>query len=456
MENSQPMNKLVVMESHSWPERSHNTRCSYNLIYEKADADNLVINGDTGCTSFSTCITGIELKMNSRPDPWSRDLKPGRSTFSMEQQACKDRAQICQKIMEIESRQHRRFTFIVFILNNTARFLAFDRVATIASTSFDYMNNPKPLQAFFYRLAISDRYARGYDPTVSIPRPDDIHKLRTAISNLPESDYSDVVKGIISDSLDPQYRLTDLVWPLSEVTIFDQSDVAHFETNTKAQTYRFLVGKPVTPAPSLFGRATKGFVAFDPSHTRFVFLKDSWRSESSRPEWETYRMLAAANVKHIPTLVCGGDVRVGPELVTAEQRTRTQDLIRGRTSKGKIHTRLVILEIGQPLGTFLRTWDLVAAIVCALGGSSMLCIPLSSTHIDLIAHSMAWALVKVLHRDISDNNILLLYTVNKDDPLNVGFRAILIDWDLSKHEDDLTAVVPKDINRSVSGILYSS
>ncbi|OJT02866.1 hypothetical protein TRAPUB_6591 [Trametes pubescens] len=38
----------------------------------------------------------------------------------------------------------------------------------------------------------------------------------------------------------------------------------------------FLVAKPLFEAPSMFGRATRGYVAIDVRTGRFVFLKDSW------------------------------------------------------------------------------------------------------------------------------------------------------------------------------------
>lgn len=380
---NQLYDKLVIMDTSSWPEKSDDKRRPDNSIYKKSDADNLAVNNHIGRASFSTCVAGLEIKVNKRRDPWSRKLESGKFVFPAHRQAREDRAQVCKYVMEIEGRQHRRFTFMIFVLNNTARFFIFDRAAGVTSASFDYVKDPKPLQKFLYRLAISDDHARGYDPTITTPQPTDIDKLRVALANLPDSRYHQTVRDIISDSLDLQRRLGDLVWPLYEVKVFDESNHdGYLETNGRPKAYRFLIGRPVTPSPSLFGRATKGFVAFDPIRDRFVFLKDSWRSDASRPEWEIYCGLIAAGVHHIPTLICGGDVRVSAELVTAAQRTRTQDLFPGWLSNAKFHTRTVVEEIGQPLATFERTLDLVTAIAYALTGSFTLCVIRPIIHIN--------------------------------------------------------------------------
>ncbi|KAK7687780.1 hypothetical protein QCA50_008999 [Cerrena zonata] len=419
---------LKIMDTSVLPELSTDKCCPDNSIYRKSDVDALSVEDDLGLAvarnSFSKCISGIKLKVNSRTDPWGTTLVSDDISFCNDVKARDDRAHNCQYFMEVEGRQHRRFATMVFILNRTARFLLFDRIAGVTSVSFDYVDDPAPMQKFFYRLALSDDYGRGYDPTVTTPRPEDIDKLRRALAELPKSNYIEKTRKMIRNRLDPDKRLRDPVWPLYEVAVCDQSVDDPFDPPV---TYRYIIGKPETSTPSLFGRATKGFMAFDPLHDRFVFLKDSWRPDSSRPEWETYRRLKKADVPNIPTLVCGSDVRSSPG--TVAQTTLTHHLFKSKGFQAKVHTRLVILEIGLPLSEFDSTLDLIVVVYHAFR-----------------AHRWAWQRASILHRDISDNNVLVVYRLDEKGLPVVG--GLLIDWDLSKDKEQLDAEQALDVNRS--------
>ena len=59
-----------------------------------------------------------------------------------------------------------------------------------------------------------------------------------------------------------------------------------------------------------------------------------------------------------------------------------------------------------------------------------------------IAHQRAWEKRKILHRDISINNILLLGSM--DDTV-----GLLCDWDLAKTQQQLTDSTPTQGVRSV-------
>ena len=53
----------------------------------------------------------------------------------------------------------------------------------------------------------------------------------------------------------------------------------------------------------------------------------------------------------------------------------------------------------------------------------------------MIGHEEAWTKAEILHRDISDNNIMRV--VNQDEEEDVDVNGILIDWDLCKYKSDL-------------------
>lgn len=72
----------------------------------------------------------------------------------------------------------------------------------------------------------------------------------------------------------------------------------------------FLVAKPLFEAYSMFGRATRGYVAIDARTRRFVFLKDSWRPfyKDVLQEGTYLERFAGDDQIIVPAIVCHGDV----------------------------------------------------------------------------------------------------------------------------------------------------
>lgn len=73
-----------------------------------------------------------------------------------------------------------------------------------------------------------------------------------------------------------------------------------------------------------------------------------------------------------------------------------------------------------------------------------------------IAHHYAWIKAGVLHRDISDNNIVIHEIERKDENgkvTGVDIVALLIDWDLCKYSDELDKG-PTQKNRSVCTMFH--
>ena len=65
------------------------------------------------------------------------------------------------------------------------------------------------------------------------------------------------------------------------------------------------------------------------------------------------------------------------------------------------------------------------------------------------AHEQAWTKAGILHGDISDNNIMVVW---RGDVM----MGILVDWDLCKSEDILKEPRARNGNQSVGFISYSS
>ncbi|CAL1715090.1 unnamed protein product [Somion occarium] len=318
------------------------------------------------------------------------------------------RGQFAEYIAEILYRQHRQFTFAFYIYKNWARFFIVDRVASVTTPAFDYVKDPYTFLKFFYRLAQADASAQGYDPTVTLASSTSISTLKEHMS----TDHG-AIQPFIDDAMNDAFAYESTsIWPLYEVQVCDH--------DTGNISY-FLIGKPRTPSTSLYGRATKGYIAFDLIAHDFVWLKDTWRLASlhSHPEWEVYEKLKAAGVENTATMRTGGDV-YDPKL----QRTLSQEYLSHARLKPRIHCRLVVNEIGCPLETYETSHDLIYVVLCALQ-----------------AHEDAWVKAGILHRDISDNNILIFFV----DGRRCG---LLIDWDLCKYASELQERKATHKNRS--------
>ncbi|OBZ74003.1 hypothetical protein A0H81_06519 [Grifola frondosa] len=157
-----------------------------------------------------------------------------------------------------------------------------------------------------------------------------------------------------------------------------------------------------------------------------VMLKDTWRPMSSdiHPEGEVYMRLYERQVRrNIATLLYCRDV--GGE---HPQKTRTHEWSKKLhpMTLPRIHYRLVLKEIARPLESHVDSGELVETILSALQ-----------------AHQEAWEIGEVLHRDISDGNVVI-----HDDPISGEAKGLLIDWDLAKFREDLEKP-PTQKSRSV-------
>ena len=197
--------------------------------------------------------------------------------------------------------QHREFVFIIFIPKRVARFIRADRVGFVRSKEFDYIEQPRILFDFVHRIGQMSNEQLGYDPTVVLAGTDD----------------QDCMKRFQPGHESHRKLLDDAQqtgWPIYSLWIPDK--------NVPLGKRKFLIGKPTSVSYSATGRGTKGYVAYEVGQSRLVFLKDSWRWESSRPEHEVYKRLKEAGVRNVSTLVCGADVQGSGGQVRA---TRTQE-----------------------------------------------------------------------------------------------------------------------------------
>ncbi|KAI1786813.1 hypothetical protein LXA43DRAFT_751802 [Ganoderma leucocontextum] len=323
------------------------------------------------------------------------------------------RGQLVEYVVEVYNRQHRLFVFVILFVNEKGRLLRFDRTGVSMTIEFDYTQHPEIIGKFMRRVSRS-RTAMGHDPTVTSADAAGAKKFRELHTRyVPQSA---VGRGLMDAARDG--------WPVYKFSIegcFSPDDSTAVLPTAPVSCREYLIGKPMFVNRSLSGRGTKAHVGYDLARDRVVFIKDSWRLNSTnvRSEYDTYLLLNEAvrrpgsSVKfNIPTLLGGGDVVVKG----AKQQTRTSnpDLLT------RIHFRLVLKEICRPLEDFTSSSELVRVTLSALN-----------------AHTVAWVMANILHRDVSVGNILILDENPEGLPNPKTSKGLLADWDLARTKKEL-------------------
>ncbi|KAF9023916.1 hypothetical protein BDZ89DRAFT_1069580 [Hymenopellis radicata] len=227
------------------------------------------------------------------------------------------------------------------------------------------------LQTFFWRFTHAPAAVRGHDTTMSFI------ELETKETKAAR------VKLKLGNEC-----------PLYMVSVED------FRTE---QVLYYIISTPFTDTHAYpVGRGTRCYKAYDCATGKLVLMKDSWRVEGYEPDSVIYQRLYDKQ-----SLQCCG---------WFNDRLKATRI--GKSIRRHAHYRLVLGTIGVPISRFPSTWIMVNAIYCAL-----------------IAHEMAFKLAKILHRDISVGNILIL----------PNGKGVLIDWELSK---DLDQNVPRTYERT--------
>ncbi|KAI0273342.1 hypothetical protein BC834DRAFT_853395 [Gloeopeniophorella convolvens] len=321
--------------------------------------------------------------------------------------------QLLSYASKIHVTQYRVFSFGVVLFGPNARILRCDRSGIIYTKLFAW-NEANTLFEFLWRFNHLSDAQRGHDTTVCPATDDEAARALPKLLGYP---------GLDSNSLEPKNLLKILV----------RDDCPDNEPRC------YIAPKATWITDTLVGRATFGFIAYDLTEGRLVYLKDFWRLDlpGMQKEGDVYRELEDADVSNIARMSRAGDVPLTPESLATPpgslaispksletppdsskapspvpvQRTITQDFVKADWCSGNprvepyVHYRLVLKTLGWPLNHFKSTWQLCRVIRDAI-----------------VAHSEAYQKTGILHRDISAGNILITRSG----------RGILIDWDLSK------------------------
>ncbi|KAG6846281.1 hypothetical protein H0H93_014878 [Arthromyces matolae] len=184
---------------------------------------------------------------------------------------------------------------------------------------------------------------------------------------------------------------------------------------------RYFIGwSTISEGYSMTGRCTKAYPVYEEATNQKAFLKDAWRAHNLSPEAEILRELRDAKVEHIPIYMCGGDV---------EGSVTQTDLYITVEEANNWGVNSAKRDGSWKRG---RSWDMVTQRFQHRFVSDVIAKPLdkveNSKHMMLVfsqaftAHRQAYERCEIIHRDISDNNIMI----------TASGGGILNDWDMAK------------------------
>lgn len=255
-------------------------------------------------------------------------------------------------------RQHRVLLFMIYITRMRARLICWDRSGAAVSENIDLKENPGQLLNFISRFATMTPEQRGYDPTADFATKEQLDRLRAYHSRDKNEDTTGFVKDILDNiRLYPIYQVR---CPVIDTPPIDA------DSSQPPPSRQFLIGKYLSASHSLTGRATRGYIAFDIEKERLVFLKDYWRPDADgvHPELDVYARLKQNNVRFVATAIGGGDVGG-----SRAQLTGTQELIpEPKRPKARIHYRVLLEQVGQPLEKYYNSYFMLAFVAHALIG----------------------------------------------------------------------------------------
>ena len=311
----------------------------------------------------SPTTTAAQSPATSSPDPVSKST-PSFMRLDTDGGA-QSMGQISRYAAKIMRRQFLAYCFTIFVCRKYAWFMRWDRAGLVVSEPFDFIQQPQLLHQFFYRFACMTDVQRGCDPTVQPATTEEIRRMRT----LADFD-TDWHKAKFLDSIE-EGPVVKISVPAIDMITRDElergrKDEQTGSSSTPVLPREFLVGKPHFMSNSPTGSGTKGFIAYDITEHRLVFLKDCWRpdAETYHPEGEIYLHLHSHKVNYIATPIAAGDVADNDGGI----HTTRADKFLG-TPRWK-HYRIILEEFAMPLEEYIDSYDLVDVLYCAVRGLS--------------------------------------------------------------------------------------
>jgi hypothetical protein len=257
-------------------------------------------------------------------------------------------------------RQQRIHLFQLVICGRAARFVRWDRAGATVSERFDFIEQPNILAEFIWRFAHLSREQRGWDPTATLATASQTRLFRESVQRYLDSEES---AGRHVEGASRTLQAETNRYPTWCLTI------KHGFAGESA--YRRPVSSIIVAQPfagdglvTVCGRATRAYLGYDTRLKKVVFFKDSWRPGDDsrvRAEAETYRSLLQAGVRHLPPVICAGDVVVSDR--APRQLTKTDN----PAQEDRVHHR-VVQDIIYPLTQARDEQEFVRAVRDAVIG----------------------------------------------------------------------------------------
>ncbi len=264
---------------------------------------------------------GVPVEFKYELDPF--DEKKNINTDAASRKGV--RGQITHYAELVISIQQRLFLFMITIVGRKFRILRWDRSGVVVSAIVDYYDNWQLFCDILWRISLAHRFAPemlGVDPSaVRLSSRDSEWKRMTTAAKPHASDVHEKERWLKDDELTEPFTFKYVRDAFRE-TLVDGYPRYKVEVpgNGNDKKRYFLICRPFFQAKGIAGRGTRGYVAleYDPTPSkgrkarvdRFVFLKDAWRMnyDGVRPEGDILADLNKADVQHIPTLFCHGDI----------------------------------------------------------------------------------------------------------------------------------------------------
>ncbi|TBU26895.1 hypothetical protein BD311DRAFT_666620 [Dichomitus squalens] len=426
-----------------------------------------------GRPHWSSQVVPAEFKSRKKGDTYNPFDDKGIDFESQAEKRKEVRAQIVTYSELVFEHQHRVFIIMLLVMGRRYRLLRWDRAGTVVTPSVDYYKNPDDLCEFLWRISHLDDEALGIDPTAIRLEGDDFDELDTIAERVVNE--VDETPRILEGETFPESFHYKYVREMFEESIRDRERPRYkLQIPSGDRMDHFLVGKAAVVTPGMAGRGTQCWVAWHCEGARFVWLKDSWRVsfEDIEKEGDILARLNHAKIPGVPTLVCHGDIgnqttltadwwkhknTRAPEesgnvkmsqmslALLTPQRPRIchsvelpGDRVRSRlvaqlSSPGPVvytqgchlrhhnHCRVAVAEVGMPLSKFMSGQQ--------LGSIVLDCI---TAHLNAATHKKLR--VRVLHRDVSDQNIIIYPKITRsaEGVRSLVWGGLLTDWEISK------------------------
>lgn len=365
----------------------------------------------------------VEVERAEADHKLEKDIKEFQKMTSM---SIKNRGQQIEYASVVMALQHRTHVFSISINGPKARLIRWDRAGACVSEAFDYILTDEHrkkkkanwLAEFLFRYAHATPEQRGFDPNVRPATKDQLKQLADAVQeHINAFPYPQHLADELKRAADSSYDS----YPAYIVSVTD---------GTSGEKTDYIVCRPFFEVLSLCSRATRGYLAYSTKREELVFLKDTWRVDdpddsTAVSEAQIYEILRKHKSlePYLPVIFAAGDVYGADP--GAALHTKTQDMkdcqwVPGPEWFRRYVRHRVVQKLAIPLHMLRNSKQLLQTIRNILTGV----LSTSTRHVVLAnkAHvvvKIAYHEGKILHRDISMNNIML----------NLSFGGILNDWD---------------------------